>query len=127
MEVAQIIKEWNEGTGKMIQVGGVWNADPDGQLFGRYHSSTATAKAYCINDAELDKLLEQGRATTDVKARTDIYQAIQKRIADQAYELVLYGYPLRWEMWWDHVKNYSNRPSNTRWMLRNSWLNKPGN
>lgn len=124
MEVAQIIKEWNEGTGKMIQVGGVWIADPDGQLYGRFHSSTASAKAYCINDPELDKLLEQGRTTTDVKARTDIYQNVQKRIAEQAYEIVLYGYPLRWEMWWDYVKGYGNRPSNTRWALRYAWLDK---
>jgi peptide/nickel transport system substrate-binding protein len=124
MEVAQIIKEFNEGSGKMLQVGGVWNADPDGQLYGRFHSSTAGAKAYCINDPELDKLLDQGRSTTDVAQRTEIYQQVQKRIADQVHEFVLYGYPLRWEMWWDHVKGYQNRPSNTRWMLRNSWLEK---
>ncbi|MEP7198546.1 MAG: ABC transporter substrate-binding protein, partial [Chloroflexota bacterium] len=126
MEVAQIIDDWNKGNGKMIQVGGVWNSDPDGQLYNWFHSSTPTAKAYCINDPELDKLLEQGRTTTDVKARADIYQNVQKRIADQAYVFVLYGYPLRWEMWWDHVKGYANRPSNTRWALRYAWLDKPG-
>ena len=124
LEVAQIIDDWNKGNGKMIQVGGVWNADPDGQLYNWFHSSTPTAKAYCINDPELDKLLDQGRSTTDVNARTEIYQNVQKRIADQAYVFVLYGYPLRWEMGWDHVKGYTNRTSNTRFTWRYAWLDK---
>jgi peptide/nickel transport system substrate-binding protein len=124
MEVAQIIDDWNKGNGKMIQVGGVWNADPDGQLYNWFHSSTPTAKAYCINDPELDKLLDQGRTSTDLNARTEIYQNVQKRIADQAYVFVLYGYPLRWEMWWDYVKGYANRTSNTRFALRYAWLDK---
>ncbi|MCW5850304.1 MAG: ABC transporter substrate-binding protein [Anaerolineae bacterium] len=124
LEAAQAIKDYNEGGGKMAQVGQVWQSDPDGFLYNSFHSSSPQAKAFCVNDPEMDKLLEQGRSDPDAAKRADAYQKIQERVADQVYNIVLYGYPLRWEMWWDYVKGYQNKPSNTRWNLRQSWLEK---
>jgi peptide/nickel transport system substrate-binding protein len=124
MEVGQILRDWFEGNGRMVQVGGVWSSDPDAGLYGAFHSSTDQAKAYCIRDSVLDKLLEDGRTSVDLAKRTEIYQQAQRRIADRAHVLVLYGYPLRWEMWWDHVKGYKNRPSNTRFSLRHTSLER---
>jgi len=124
MEVGQILKDWREGNGKMIQVGLTWRSDPDLRLYPRYHSSGSEPKAYCLGDPQLDELLEQGRATTDHDERNEIYQEAQKLIAEQAYVIVDYGYPLRWEMWWDYVKGYHNVASNSRWALRTTWLDK---
>lgn len=124
MEVGQIIRDWREGNGRMVQVGGVWSSDPDANLYNWFRSSTDQAKAYCIRDSVLDKLLEDGRTSTDLARRTEIYQQVQRRIADRAHILVLYGYPLRWEMWWDYVKGYKNRPSNTRFSLRHTSLER---
>jgi peptide/nickel transport system substrate-binding protein len=124
MEVGQILADWNAGTGKMNQVGITWEPDPDTRLYNVFHSSSAVAQAYCLNDPELDELLERGRTSTDRAERMEIYQAAQDRIADQAYVLVLYGYPLRWETWYDYVEGYHNVPSNSRWQLRYTWLNK---
>jgi peptide/nickel transport system substrate-binding protein len=124
MEVGQILQDWNTGNGKMVQVGITWDPDPDTRLYNSYHSSSPAAQAYCINDPELDELLDRGRAATDRAERMEIYQAAQERIADQAYVLVLYGYPLRWESWWNYVQGYHNVPSNSRWHLRTTWLDK---
>lgn len=124
MEVGQILSDWNTATGKMIQVGITWEPDPDTRLYNVFHSSSAVAQAYCLDDPELDELLDRGRTTTDRAERMEIYQAAQDRIADQAYVLVLYGYPLRWETWFDYVEGYHNVPSNSRWSLRTTWLNK---
>ncbi len=124
MEVGQILEDFTQGNGAMVQVGGVWSPDPDVDLYQTTHSSTPQAEAYCLNDPELDDLLERGRTTTDLAERTQIYQELQERMADQGYRFVLYGYPLRWEMWWDYVENYNNRPSNSRWELRTTWLDK---
>ena len=124
MEVSQILADWNAGTGKMIQVGITWEPDPDNRLYNVFHSSSAVAQAFCLNDPELDDLLDRGRASNDRAERMEIYQAAQDRIADQAYVLVLYGYPLRWEVWADYVQGYQNVPSNSRWSLRSAWLNK---
>lgn len=124
MEVGQILSDWREGNGKMVQVGLTWMPDPDARLYGTYHSSAANAQAYCLDDPELDALLEAGRTTTDRDERMEIYNQVQERMADQAYVLVLYGYPLRWETWYDYVKGYQNVPSNSRWALRYTWLDK---
>ena len=124
MEVSQILSDWNSGNGKMIQVGITWEPDPDNRLYNVFHSSSAVAKAFCINDPELDELLDRGRTTNDRAERMEIYHAVQDRIADQAYVLVNYGYPLRWETWADYVQGYHNVPSNSRWNLRTTWLNK---
>jgi peptide/nickel transport system substrate-binding protein len=124
MEVGQILSDWREGNGTMIQVGLTWRPDPDTRLFGVFHSTAANAQAYCLDDPELDELLERGRATTDPDERFQVYQEIQELMAEEAYVLVLYGYPLRWEMWWDYVKGYNNVPSNSRWALRYTWLDK---
>lgn len=124
MEVSQILSDWNSGNGKMIQVGVTWEPDPDNRFYNVFHSSSAVAQAFCINDPELDDLLDRGRASNDRDERMEIYQAVQDRIADQAYVLVNYGYPLRWEIWADYVEGYHNVPSNSRWHLRTSWLNK---
>jgi peptide/nickel transport system substrate-binding protein len=124
MEVGQILDDWRTGNGTMVQVGLTWAADPDIRLYNVFHSSAAQAQAYCINDPELDQLLETGRSSVDPDVRMQAYQDVQKLIADQVYELVDYGYPLRWEMWWDYVKGYHDVPSNSRWRLRTTWLDK---
>jgi len=125
MEVGQIIADWREGNGKMLQVGTVWTPDPDVQLYSRVHSSGAQTQAYCWDDPVMDDLLDQARATTDRNERKELYLDLQERLSDQAHNIVLYGYPLRWEVWQDYVKGYFNRPSNSRWSLRFTWLDRP--
>lgn len=125
MEVSQIISDWRDGNGKMIQVGVTWTPDPDVQLYDRFHSSGKLAQAYCINDPVIDDLMDKARATTDIATRKQLYLDFQERLADQAHTLVLYGYPLRWEVWQNYVKGYFSRPSNSRWSLRFTWLDRP--
>jgi len=124
MEVGAILEDYRTGNGVMIQMGFTWAADPDVRLYSSWHSSQTFAQGYCRNDPELDELLDRGRVTTDPDERMDIYQKVQERIADQAYAIPNYGYPLRWEMWWDYVKGYHSVPSNSRWALRTTWLDK---
>jgi peptide/nickel transport system substrate-binding protein len=60
----------------------VFDATPD--RFDLYHS-TARDGGYNVggfSDAEVDRLLEQGRATVDPSARREIYYTLQKRLDD---------------------------------------------
>ena len=50
--------------------------------------------------------------------------AIQRRIADNAYILDIYQYPLRWEAWWGYVKGYVALAANIRSFVRTAWLDK---
>jgi peptide/nickel transport system substrate-binding protein len=122
MEVGQLLNDWNAGNYTMGSVGTVWSPDPDVDAFSRYHSSTAFAKGQGLNDKELDQYLEKARTTTSEAERKDAYVKAQERLADQAYQIVLYTYPLRWELTWNNVKGYKPTPANSRVYLRETWL-----
>jgi peptide/nickel transport system substrate-binding protein len=53
---------------------------PEADIMGYYHS-TGTLNEFGYTNAELDRLLEQGRATADPKARAQIYQQAQRFMA----------------------------------------------
>jgi peptide/nickel transport system substrate-binding protein len=53
---------------------------PDPDVMGYYHS-TGTLNEFGYANPELDRLLEQGRATFDPKARAKVYQQAQKFMA----------------------------------------------
>ena len=52
------------------------------------------------------------------------YQQIQKHIAEQAYILQIYQYPLRWEAWWSYVKGYVPLAANIRTFVRTASISK---
>jgi peptide/nickel transport system substrate-binding protein len=62
--------------------------DADAVYYPLFHSGQP--HAYNISP-ELDKLLDEGRATIDPERRKAIYSALQKTIMDQAYWVPLYG------------------------------------
>jgi peptide/nickel transport system substrate-binding protein len=62
--------------------------DADGVYYPLFHSGQP--RAYNTSP-ELDKLLDDGRATIDPEKRKAIYSALQKSILDQAYWVPLYG------------------------------------
>ncbi len=78
--------------------------DPDG-LYGWFYSSSSVNLSR-IKDPDLDKLFDDGRVETDEAKRTAIYQEINQRMSEQAYELWAWYAP-----WWyltrSEVKNSS--------------------
>jgi len=60
-------------------------SDPDAQ-YSWWHSGSPTNFGR-INDPEIDRLLEAGRAETDPAKRTQIYEDLTRRFADQAWNL----------------------------------------
>ena len=65
--------------------------DPDGLLYAQWHSSRGGTwmSAEWANDAELDSLLDKGRAETDESKRVAIYQAANQLIIDNAITLFI--------------------------------------
>ncbi|CAN5225418.1 ABC transporter substrate-binding protein [soil metagenome] len=113
---AQLVKEMAEEAGATVTlrqseqaqlinqaIGGefqamVWRnhpcGDPDLQ-YDWWHSGSP-ANFPRIDDPEIDRLLEEGRVSTDSAERREIYEELNRRFADQAYNL--------WAEW-------------TRWMV----------
>lgn len=69
--------------------------DPDG-MYGRYFTSTGNLnKVAGYSSPELDKLFAEGKATTDVAARKDIYTKVSQHLEENAVWVWLfasYGY-----------------------------------
>jgi peptide/nickel transport system substrate-binding protein len=123
METAPLLAMWAKGGYTMLSVAFSWNPDPD-VIVSRLTSSSPWGKSMGLADAPLDKMVEDARAILDVPKRAAAYQAIQKHIADQAYVLQVYQYPLRWEAWRGYVKGYVPLAANIRSFVRTTTVTK---
>jgi peptide/nickel transport system substrate-binding protein len=124
METAPLIAMWLKGEfGTLLSVALSWSPDPDA-IVAFMLSGSQTGRAQGMADAELDRMIAEARSLLDPVKRAAAYMAIERRIADQAYVLQIYQYPLRWEAWWNYVNGYVALPSNIRSFVRTTWLDK---
>ncbi len=122
-ETAPLLDAWAKGSYTALSVALSWSPDPDA-IVQRLTSTNTYGEAMGMKDSQLDTMAVDARAELDVSKRAAAYQQIQERIADQAYVLQVYQYPLRWEMWWGYVKGYEALAANIRTFVRTTWLDK---
>lgn len=123
VETAPALDLWVKGDFTMLSIALAWTPDPD-EIVQRMTSANPYGNAMGMADHELDTMVLAARGELDLAKRATDYQEIQQRIADQAYILQIYQYPMRWEMWWDYVKGYEVLPANIRTFVRTTWLDK---
>lgn len=99
------------------------NPDPD-VMFYRYWNSTGNLnKVAAYSSPDIDRLLDQGRATADPNARKPIYNDIQKKLADTAPWVWLYnGYEYR--VMQPYVKGFTPLPNGSMIYSRDMWLDR---
>ena len=66
-----------------------WQSTADPDMYQLYHSQGST-NYYCINDADLDELIEAGRQTLETESRKAIYKEAMDIILDWGVELPVY-------------------------------------
>ena len=66
-----------------------WQSTADPDMYQLYHSQGST-NYYCINDANLDELIEAGRQTLDTESRKTSYKEAMDIILDWGVELPCY-------------------------------------
>jgi peptide/nickel transport system substrate-binding protein len=99
------------------------NPDPDIMFFRYWHNTGNLNKVAAYKDAEIDKLLEQGRQTSDPAKRKDIYLQVQKKLAEAAPWVWLYvGFEYR--VMQPTVKGFTPLPNGSLIYLRDAWLDK---
>jgi peptide/nickel transport system substrate-binding protein len=124
METAPLLEMANKGTyPTMLSVALSWSPDPD-SILNRNMSTTDYGKNQGFSDTVLDEMITRARATVDPEARAALNRDITAHMADNAYMLHIYQYPLRWEMWWNYVKGYHALSANIRTYVRTTWLDK---
>ena len=95
------------------------NSDPDSLLFNRIHSSGVNQNNW--KDDEVDRLLVQGKETTDPAKRKEIYTQLQKMLAQKVPQIWLFAADLVHVMK-KSVRGYDPHPSTFYNGLVTTWL-----
>jgi peptide/nickel transport system substrate-binding protein len=117
------LNRWQAGDFQMLQMGGVWDIDPDAYIYPFFHS-TSKGNYGRYKNPEVDKLLEESRVTVDVKKRIEIWKKIQYIMAEDVPILWPQAGPPRFEVIRDYVKDYHFLSNVSRIYLRQAWLDK---
>ncbi len=121
METAPLLKMSSEGTfPTLLSVAQSSSPDAD-SILSRLTSTSVSGKAWGLSDPALDALIVAARADINPETRAQKHKEIQQIVADQAYHLMVYQYPLRWELWWNYVQGYVALPANVRTYVRTTW------
>ncbi|MGH3517773.1 MAG: ABC transporter substrate-binding protein [Haloechinothrix sp.] len=106
----------------MSMIGLVWQPDPDADVHDIWHSSSAINLGK-FSDPEVDRLIDEGRSTTDIEERAEIYLELQRVVADNAYMVFPYtGRALR-QVVGDRLNNFTPADSGLHAPgLRDGWL-----
>jgi peptide/nickel transport system substrate-binding protein len=97
------------------------NADPDSLLYNRIHSMGVNQNNW--QDAEVDRLLQQGKETTDPGKRKEIYTQLQRMLAQKVPQIWLFSADLIHVMK-QSVKGYEPHPSTFYNGLVTTWLDQ---
>ncbi|HEX9117754.1 MAG TPA: ABC transporter substrate-binding protein, partial [Anaerolineae bacterium] len=99
------------------------NPDPDIMFYRYWHTGGNLSKVAAWTSPDVDKLLDQGRVTTEVAQRKTIYADVQKQLAQASPWIWLYvGYEYR--MMQPYVKGFTPMPNGAFTYLRDVWLDK---
>ncbi|WP_261664144.1 ABC transporter substrate-binding protein [Deinococcus sp. Marseille-Q6407] len=124
-KVNVVPKQWSEiidQKNKEVVVYGGWSpdyADPDNFVHTMYHSKGYYAPRDGINDAEIDKWIDEARSTTDVEKRKGLYKQIAQKAMDQSY-FILLPVPEGQNVYRDNLQGKTVATTNP--MLAGGWL-----
>jgi peptide/nickel transport system substrate-binding protein len=122
METAPLLSQWSSGAWPtLLSVALSWSSDAD-VIFQYLVSDSKFGKAMGMSDEKLDDMIAAARAEVNREARAAANLEIQRHIADNAYIMQIYQYPLRWEIWWDQVEGYEPLAANIRSFVRTTWI-----
>jgi len=103
-------------------IGWIGAIDPDDWMYSRFHTGEKW-NTTCYSNTEVDKLLEQGRATTDQATRKKLYNQADQMIVSDAPFVFFYLYD-QYEALRDYVKGYAHMANNSKNTFKKTWIDK---
>jgi peptide/nickel transport system substrate-binding protein len=79
-ELGQFIQDWRNSNFDLFASTNAGSADPDDYFYRTFRTGGST-NVFKFSDAEVDRLLDQARATQDQAARKAAYDEVQKKLA----------------------------------------------
>jgi peptide/nickel transport system substrate-binding protein len=119
VEYALWIQRWQkkEFEATLNTTGGY--ADPDTAFYRAFHSKAQNWNN--INNPELDKLLDDGRAVFEVEKRKPIYDKAQLQLLEKPGHLFLFTAEMI-DFTQKNVQGFSQHPTTTLWNYQDVWL-----
>lgn len=103
-------------------IGWIGAIDPDDWFYGRFHTGEQWNTSGYSNP-EVDKLLEQGRTTTDQAMRKPLYNQAEQIIVTESPFVFFYLYD-QYEALRDSVKGYVHMANNSKNTFKRTWIAK---
>lgn len=97
-------------------------ADPDAAFYRAFHSKAQNWNN--INNPELDRLLDEGRAVFEIEKRKPIYDKVQQQLLEKPGHLFLFT-PEMVDVTQTSVHGFSQHPTTNLWSYQNAWLGDP--
>jgi peptide/nickel transport system substrate-binding protein len=94
-------------------------ADPDTAFYRAFHSKGQNWNS--IENPELDRLLDEGRAVFEVEKRKPIYDKAQRHLLEKPGHLFLFA-PEMIDVTHVTVQGFGQHPTTTLWSYQNVWL-----
>lgn len=122
MEWGAFVSEYIKGESDAWVSGSSGFIDPDPILQPTFHSK-GRQNGIKFSDADVDRLIDQGRATSDLTQRKQLYEQAQRRIAELAPYIFLYA-ANQYEAMTPKLKNYTHIMTGTNIAFREAWLDR---
>jgi peptide/nickel transport system substrate-binding protein len=124
MEWGALLKTFREKANfQAIAFARIWYADPEGYVFDTTHSKgSINAGGYA--SAEVDRLLNEQRATVDAPKRVALWQDLQRIYAQEVPIIWPYAMRTRYNVWRPTLKGFEPMANASRVYLRQTWLEK---
>jgi peptide/nickel transport system substrate-binding protein len=120
LEWANLLDAWVNMDFEMLNILLLGQPDPDGYTWGRYHSTSPTNRNQ-IADPELDALLDEARATTDLDQRKALYADIQQKLDTLVPNLFYYVYDV-WLVWDPRFQGVTPMPNASAPYMKSIWI-----
>lgn len=119
-EFGKFVQDWKNSNFDMFVSLNGGNVDPDGYLYRTFHTGGST-NVFKYSDQTVDQLLDQGRTTTDMAQRKQIYDSLQQQLACTG-PIVHIAYGTLFTAVRDNVQGFQQMPDRTLRYLRETSL-----
>lgn len=124
MEWGALLKQFREATAfHAIAFARIWYPDPEGYVLDALHSKGNYNPGRYANP-EVDRLLEEQRATVDQGKRVAMWKDLQKIWAQDVPLIWPYAMRTRYNVWGPHVKGFQPMANASRVHLRQAWVER---
>jgi len=108
LEFGTLLDQLNSSDFEAVSLGWSGRPDPDGNIYGYFHSEGGLNRGGYAN-AEVDTLLEQTRAESEPAVRRDLYTQAMTIVAEEV-GMVFIRYPAEIKVWRPSVVGFTHIP-----------------